>query len=67
MAESENIVADTAEKIFSDLADTKPSTTTRPARGKPALAGADRSRPAAVMGGEDVVVQAQALRKGSAC
>ena len=51
MAESENIVAETAEKIFADLADAQ--TINRDKKGElesAAVAGADRGRPAAVMG-----------------
>ena len=51
MAESENIVAETAEKIFADLADAQ--TINRDKKGaleSAAVAGADRGRPAAVVG-----------------
>ncbi len=51
VAESENIVAETAEKIFADLADTQ--TINRDKKGElesAAVAGAERSRTAAVLG-----------------
>ncbi len=51
VAESENIVAETAEKIFADLADAQ--TINHDKKGNvesAALAGAERGRPAAVLG-----------------
>ena len=51
MAESENIVAETAEKIFADLADAQTINQRQERRVESAaVAGADRSRPAAVLG-----------------
>ena len=51
VAESENIVAETAEKIFADLADAQTINSDKNGElESAAVAGADRSRPAAVLG-----------------